>query len=151
MYADLFGDFLDHHWFQSLFAPFEKLLLATDNHLACADDCVLSLLDIPQQLNRRLVALLHVIPYVLLSTLLAHHLAIGVAEAQRRHVILVHDHHVLTVTFYESDVGFDQAGLCCVIALARPGVQRSNELHRRLYLIRAPSAALGQLSAIPLL
>jgi hypothetical protein len=52
MHADLFGDLLDHHRLQVLDAALEKFALAAHDRLAGAQDGVLALLDVADQLER---------------------------------------------------------------------------------------------------
>src|SRR5207244_5351329 len=69
-----FRDFFDHHRLQLIGAKIEKVSLAADDHLADAQDGVLALLDVLEQLDGGGKALLDVV---------AHFAVGGVARQQR--------------------------------------------------------------------
>jgi len=58
MHADLFGHLLDHHGFQEIDAFFQEIVLAGDDAVADFGDGLLTLLDVLDELDGALIALL---------------------------------------------------------------------------------------------
>ena len=151
MHPNLLRDLLDHHRFQPLLANLQKLRLPLHDRLARPHNRVLPLLDISQQLNRRLIPLLHILLDLLLRLLLLQHLAIPMVQPERRHVVLVHQHHVHPIALHKRHIRLDQTRLRLVVPLPRPGVERPDKIDRPLYLFGRPPTALGQLPHVFLL
>ena len=56
------------------------------------------------------IALLHILADVLLRLLLLQHLAISLVQAQRRHLLFVHQDDVLAIALDKGDVRLDEPG-----------------------------------------
>src|SRR5713226_3662577 len=133
MHADFFGDFLDHHGLQRVGAVVEKFTLPRDDGLAYAQDGVFALLDVFHQLNGGGKSFLHVIAHIAVRSITHQQAAIGGAQAQLRHIVLIEERLPLIVDFTEINVRLDQAGLCLVVAKSRTRIEFFNYIESALY------------------
>src|ERR1700679_339595 len=151
MDANLLGDLLDNHGMQAFDSSFEEFALASNDNFAGANNRILALLYIAEELDCRLVTLLDILADIPVDRLLAKHAAIAFVESQSRHVLFVHDYDVFFVTFDESHIRLDKTGFNLVVALARPGVERTDEVHRFIYSLRRAAAQAYQFAHVFLL
>jgi hypothetical protein len=77
VYAHLFGHVLDHHGAQVINPMVEEIGLAPDDGLAHADDGVLPLLDILDELDRGSKTFFDVIPHFPRRAIRFQHAAVG--------------------------------------------------------------------------
>ena len=81
MYADFFGNFLDHHRLQLIDAFFQEILLPGDDAVTNFRDRLLALFNILDELDGALVALLHLVAGILVVGLARDQLLVGRIQA----------------------------------------------------------------------
>ena len=143
MHADFFGDLLDHHGLEVINTFFQKILLTGDDAVADFGDGLLALLDILDQLNSTLVALLHVVAGIFVVGIAGDQFLVGGIQAKLGQVIIVHEHQPLVAVFDERDVGLDQAGLALVVLQAGTGIESANVVEGMLNRFVRSSDGLG--------
>jgi len=150
VHPDLLRHFLDHHRLQLVHALVQELALPLHDRVAHLHDGLLALLDVLDQLDRRLVPLLHVVPDVLLRRVAMQQLAVRRVQPQHRHVVFVHQDQVLVALLDERHVRLDQPRLHLVVAQPRLGIEPLDELQRRLHFaaVRTLQQAHGHLGAV---
>jgi hypothetical protein len=132
MHADLFGHFLDHHWFQVIGAVLEEVGLAADDDLADAQDGVLALLDALHQLQSCGEALFDVGADFAVGGVAGQQAAINGAQAKLRHIVVVHENLPAVVHLAKVHVGLDEARLRLVVAQARARIESPDHVHGAL-------------------
>src|SRR5205085_2259355 len=121
--ADFFGHLLDHHGLELIDTFFQEILLSSNDGVTDFGDGLLPLLDVLDQLNGALVALLDVIARVLVVGVLGQETLVGGIEPELRQVLIVHYHEPLVAMLNEGNIGLNETRQNLVVALARTRIE----------------------------
>ena len=121
----------------------EKVALPIQDGVADAQNGLLALLDVLDELDGRLVAFLDVVADVLLRHVAAQQPAIGGIQAQLRDFLVVHQDQVFVALLDESHVRLDQPGLDFVVAQTGTRIEGADEVHGRHHGFQRPAHDLG--------
>src|SRR3974390_1125204 len=128
VHADLFRHFLDHHGLEVVDALVEEFTPASADGGAHAQNGLLALLDVLDELHGRLVTLFDVVAPVFFGGVALQQTAVGRIEAQLRDFFVVHDDDELFTVLDEGDVGLDETGLNLVVAQAGTRIESADEV-----------------------
>src|SRR5438445_8915134 len=112
---------------------FQELLLAGDNRITHLHDGLLSLLDVLDELNGALVALLHIITRVFVIRVAGQEALVGRVQAKLGSIVVIHQAQPLVAMFNESDVGLNQPRLHLVVAQSRTRIESTDIIERLLH------------------
>ncbi len=101
--------------------------------VADLQDGLLALLDVLDQLDGALVALLDVIARVFVVGVLGQQALVRGIQAKLRHVFVVHHDQPLVAVLHESDIGLDQPRLRLVVAQAGTRIEGADVVERLLH------------------
>ena len=111
----------------------QKFSLPRDDRLAHAQNCVLSLFDIFQELNRRRKTFLHVVPYFAIRRIARQQPAVGRAQPELRHVVFVQKNFPDAVHFPEVHIRLHQPRFGFVVTKAWPRIEFLDHIQRSFY------------------
>src|SRR5579883_83527 len=144
MYADFFGDFLDHHRLQLIKSLRQELGLAPHDRLANFQDGLLPLLDILHELDSRGVALANIVAHFFRGALVAiEHFPVLRVQAELRHILIIHLDDVIVAILDEINVGLHHAGARAGIPQAGTWIEVLDHADGNFDVLHRPSESLG--------
>src|SRR5262249_58313720 len=97
------------------------------------EDGLLALFNVLEELHSRVKPLPDIGAHVPARTALLEQATILMAQPQLRYPLLIHEHLIPVIHFYNGNVRLDQAGLCVVVTLAGARIQAADHLYTALH------------------